>query len=411
MNTSIIALSKRKYQKNYVEKRKTDNGIIRIYDDKHIKQRWKEKVEKINFLNKNIEKLRKKYKEDLKSDDPKVRATAAIVGVIDNTAMRIGNDQSVDEFETFGATTLEKRHATISGNKINFKFKGKKGVAQNLTLTDPAVVSEVKKLLKDKGSKDFIFEYDEGKRIRAKVVNRYLADFDITAKDIRGYHANKLMRDKLKKVKDFDKALDEVADEVGHEAKTLMNQYLDPALVKKYKKASPVFPTPHRTNPDADVIKMVDQILGDKVSNTGPAVRFDIRKERPASGLQVASPFGHRKSPHTGKESFHSGVDLVAPLGTAVLAMADGTVSKSGWQNPNNIKEGFGLRVYINHPKNMTSIYGHLSKILVQAGDNVVRGQIIGYSGKTGDVTGPHLHLELHKDGKPIDPMKLIRST
>ena len=135
----LIALSKRKYTKQYVEKKKTDSGEVRVYSDEHIKKRWKEKMEKLKKLEKNIGKLRTHYKENLNDDhDSKTRAVAALVGLIDNTAMRIGNDASVEE-GSFGATTLQKRHATVSGSKITFRFKGKKGVDQEVTLDTPSV--------------------------------------------------------------------------------------------------------------------------------------------------------------------------------------------------------------------------------------------------------------------------------
>ena len=157
-----LAKAKKKPKPQYVEKKKTPSGEVRIYDESHIKKRWKEKVEKLKKLESNITNLRKKYKADLTDDnDPKTRALAAIVGLIDNTAMRVGNEASVDEHGSFGATTLRKEHAFVSGNKIRFKFKGKKGVQQDVLLDDAAVSSEIKKLLDGKKGKDLIFEYGD----------------------------------------------------------------------------------------------------------------------------------------------------------------------------------------------------------------------------------------------------------
>src|SRR5574342_305965 len=74
----------------YKEKKKTDKGYVWVYDDKHIEKRWKEKKNKLKKLNRSIEKLRKAYEKDLSSDDLRTRALAAIVGIMDDTAMRVG---------------------------------------------------------------------------------------------------------------------------------------------------------------------------------------------------------------------------------------------------------------------------------------------------------------------------------
>lgn len=231
----LIKVAKRKYDRNYVEKKKTDSGgVVRIYDENHVKNRWKKKVNRLKRLNSDIKKLRKKYYEDLKSDNPKTAATAAMVGLMDLTAMRVGNPDSADEFETYGASTLQKKHAKVSGNKIRFRFLGKANVQQDHTLTDARLVRAIKKLLDGKKGKDLIFEYEEGKSVSAKIANRYLAEFDITNKDLRGFHANRIMKEMLKK-HDWDEALELAAEEVGHTPATLSNQYLDPAFVKKHK--------------------------------------------------------------------------------------------------------------------------------------------------------------------------------
>jgi len=235
MRLPLSKNAKRKYERNYVKKIKTDSGgTVRVYDEAHVRSRWKKKETKLKNLEKNIAKLRKKYHEDLKSDDAKTRAIAAVVGLIDDTAIRIGNEDSVDEHETFGATTLQKRHVS-TGGKLRFKFVGKSNVKQDHTLNDAAVAKEIRALLKDKKGKDKVFEYEDGKSVSGKVVNRYLAQFDITAKDLRGFHANKGMKDRLKRGLSWEKALEQTAEEVGHEPKTLENQYLARSLLNKYK--------------------------------------------------------------------------------------------------------------------------------------------------------------------------------
>ena len=98
----------------YKEKVKTDSGYVWHYDSKSLRERAKEKKSKLQRLEKNIEKLRAKYKKDIKSDDLKIKAMALVVFLMDETAIRIGNIDSVKEKETFGATTLLVKHLKIS---------------------------------------------------------------------------------------------------------------------------------------------------------------------------------------------------------------------------------------------------------------------------------------------------------
>ncbi|MGC9968920.1 MAG: peptidoglycan DD-metalloendopeptidase family protein [Minisyncoccia bacterium] len=93
---------------------------------------------------------------------------------------------------------------------------------------------------------------------------------------------------------------------------------------------------------------------------------------------------------------WHNGIDLSAPIGTPVLAADDGTIAATGNQDAYCRKGAYGRFVVINHTNYLTTLYGHLSKILVSKGDIVKRGQVIGYSGQTGYATGPHLHLTVY---------------
>jgi DNA ligase D-like protein (predicted 3'-phosphoesterase) len=217
----------------YEKKEKSESGgTIYKYKEDHIKKRWNEKIEKLKKLEKELKKVRKQYEKDLNSDDDRTRAIAAIVGIMDDTAMRIGNEDSAKE-GTFGASTLKVKHVKGKGNKMTFDFPGKGAIEQNVVLENSKVIKVIRDLMKGKKSDDFIFEID-GKKIWDRAVNRYLSKFDISAKDLRGFHANRLMKEMLKK-KDFKDALNEVAEIVGHEASTLKNQYLDPELVEKHE--------------------------------------------------------------------------------------------------------------------------------------------------------------------------------
>lgn len=115
---------------------------------------------------------------------------------------------------------------------------------------------------------------------------------------------------------------------------------------------------------------------------------------------QIASGFGYRIHPVFKTARFHAGVDFTAPIGTPIYATGNGVVERSDAES-----SGYGLHVRINHGFGFTTLYAHMSKILVNPGQKVTRGQIIGLSGNTGLSTGPHCHYEVHKNGEPVNPV------
>lgn len=112
----------------------------------------------------------------------------------------------------------------------------------------------------------------------------------------------------------------------------------------------------------------------------------------------VSSSFGYRRHPYDGSYRLHSGVDLVAEPGTPVRAPADGVVIFSG------SKSGYGKVVVIDHGYGIRTLYGHASKLFVNPGERLRRGQKIAEVGSTGMSTGPHLHYEIRKNGNPVNP-------
>lgn len=122
---------------------------------------------------------------------------------------------------------------------------------------------------------------------------------------------------------------------------------------------------------------------------------------RPVRGW-LTSRFGFRTSPFTQKPVMHSGLDIAAAPGTEVRAPADGVVSYAGFD------VGYGLLVSIDHGYGYVTRYGHNSKIFVNVGQKIKRGQVISSVGNTGRSTGPHLHYEVRVGGLPVDPYNFI---
>jgi len=124
----------------------------------------------------------------------------------------------------------------------------------------------------------------------------------------------------------------------------------------------------------------------------------------PVSG-RITSGYGPRTHPKSGqKGSMHYGVDIAVPKGTPVRSTGKGTVTRAGWQDPNNHSKGFGQRVTIDHGNGNTSTVGHLDRVDVKVGDKVEAGQKVGLSGNSGSSTGPHVHYEERNNGQPHPP-------
>ena len=123
---------------------------------------------------------------------------------------------------------------------------------------------------------------------------------------------------------------------------------------------------------------------------------------KPVMAGYISSYFGERMDPFNGEEAFHKGLDFASDAGTDVLAVAQGVVTWAG------SREGYGVLVEVNHGNGYVTRYAHNSRVSVVAGDTVQRGQAIAVVGSTGRSTGPHVHFEVLKDGRQIDPMAFI---
>lgn len=143
-----------------------------------------------------------------------------------------------------------------------------------------------------------------------------------------------------------------------------------------------------------DVLGRTHSLFPDTVDDTVHTMSFD--HVMPVAGV-LTSPFGSRVSPTTGETAFHYGLDLAADEGTPITAFADGTVREVG-------ESDYGKYLIVDHAGGFSTLYAHCSSILMGVGDEVQCGGEIALVGQTGDATGPHLHLELWKDGMALDP-------
>jgi murein DD-endopeptidase MepM/ murein hydrolase activator NlpD len=148
---------------------------------------------------------------------------------------------------------------------------------------------------------------------------------------------------------------------------------------------------------DVELLKWTDGKQMVWINGDGVGGEQSQAMRMPVNG-RVTSGFGSRFHPILGYVRMHAGLDLAAGYGSPIVAAADGRVASAGWSG------GYGNLVRIAHAGGIQTMYGHMSRIVARSGEIVRQGQLIGYVGSTGLSTGPHLHYEVLKNGRPVNP-------
>ena len=290
--------------------------------------RRKKKTESVRKLAQQIHKLRRKLTTDMKSDDEKVRLTALAIALMDKTAERVGNEQSAKEGHV-GVTGFKNNQIDVNGNTISLKYTGKSGVKQEKQFSDrlmAKILKECKGNCKDKNSPVLVTA--DGFKVRADKVNRYLKDFGVTAKDIRGYAANTLVTDMLnagktpstpeERQKKFREVMKAVADKVGHQQATLKKHYLLPGIEESYVKSGHV-----KSVKNASIAESVTARIASEKSI--------VEDEQPVTEVEetIIEAIAHWAEQHTyegrawdGIEKFHMSLAMV---------VSDLSIQAAGW--------------------------------------------------------------------------------
>ena len=163
--------------------------------------------------------------------------------------------------------------------------------------------------------------------------------------------------------------------------------------------AATTFALQQLLNGTADALSLVRDLMGDHDAHDGELTAINPWDSVLKGTARLSSAYGMRKDPFTGRLAFHDGIDLAASRGTEITALRDGEVVYSGW------KGGYGNTVVVRHKDGYETVYGHTAKNLVSVGDKVSSGTVIAKVGSTGRSTGPHLHLEMRRHGKPVNPL------
>jgi DNA topoisomerase-1 len=295
---SAVRVAAKYKSKKKIKTQDGDEATVYEYSDRQIANRHREKAERVEHLRKNISDLRARVQDDLKDEDPQTSMTALAVALMDETCERVGNDESAEEGH-FGVTGWKVKHVTFKGDTATFKYVGKSGVKHEKVVDHGPTVKALKELTKGRGDEDCIFETDDA-TVSSDDVNDYLAEFDITAKDIRGFRANDEMLKALKKERaggprelptsrkekdeilkaEFKRALEHVAEVVGHESATLRSQYLVPGLEDEYLHDGTVLKSLKvgtKTESERED-EEIEELVKPDPSKKPP--RHDLRKER-----------------------------------------------------------------------------------------------------------------------------------
>ncbi len=255
----MLRVAARFKEKKRIKTQQGKERTVYVYSERQIALRNAEKARQVERLKSSIGKLRSKVMRDIRSDDPDVRLTALAVALIDHTYERVGNDKSAEERGHVGVTGWQRKHVTFGRDGVTINYTGKSGVKHTKKVTDEKLrkaLRDAYEAVEDEDAR--LFEWEGGK-VNAERVNEYLEPFGVTAKDLRGFHANREMADKLRAARkaggelptdkkerkallkaEFKKALEETAKAVGHEAATLRSQYLVPGLEERYVKSGAI---------------------------------------------------------------------------------------------------------------------------------------------------------------------------
>jgi murein DD-endopeptidase MepM/ murein hydrolase activator NlpD len=153
-------------------------------------------------------------------------------------------------------------------------------------------------------------------------------------------------------------------------------------------------------SPSASLVAVSD---AGRARQSGSSVSIPSRI--PVEGVHLTSNFGMRTHPVLGGRRAHKGIDLAGPTGTPVHAAADGIISRADWFS------SYGLYISIEHGGQIQTRYGHMSRLNVESGQRVKKGDVIGFIGSTGRSTGPHLHYEVRIANEAVNPLPYLQPT
>jgi murein DD-endopeptidase MepM/ murein hydrolase activator NlpD len=360
---------------------------------------------KLDKLNQKIQEIERQEQKALK----KAKQAAAQIDKINKTTAQIGRD--IQELLTHITNTVKKiteinKQIQTTKSKLKetagFLVEAEERVEQRDALLKTRV-----RLMYENGSVSYL-EVLMGSTSFVDFLDRLDALEMIVEQDQLILEANIRDRNTVAELKqDIEAKLANLSD-LFVEAETLKLE-----LVQKEKNKEVMIATLNEEKEHLEEIEDSEQEAAVALAAERQKLMEEREKLKWAGGKfswplpdshRITSNFGMRKHPVTGKMKGHAGVDIGAPKGTKIIAAESGTVIVAQYLR------GYGNTVIINHGSGIWTLYAHMSKTTVDQGDSVTKGKTkIGEVGSTGRSTGNHLHFEVRKDEKPVDPMDYLK--
>lgn len=289
-----------------------------------IRKRWTKKRDSIENLSNNVQKLRYNVSLGLKneSNNEKNFLTCLVIAIMDKSFERVGNEASAANGKV-GITGLNKDQVTIIGNKIILEYTGKSGVEHEKMFSD-AKIAKALKIAKKNSPDENVFTTSKGFKIRNNRINRYLSDFGILSKNLRGYGANNLLVKKLSELEpeeteakrkvQFNKVARFVAKKVGHGLPTLKKHYMIPEIEPNFIEFSKVIEIDDVSKfNDGGTVKVEEKTKKTKPSENPNVDKFTCEDAIPDSKLKKSLPQEIEDILEKDNSSFKEGGGVVKP--------------------------------------------------------------------------------------------------
>jgi len=373
----------------------------------------KSKVEaQIKDIKSDIKTNNKEMKEMVKQKDLIDQEITLIYAQIDNINEQVAayslliadNQEELVAAENKFAELTEKNkerirameeEGEISYWSVLFEANDFPDLLDRLNMVQEIAASDKRRLEDlDKAAKEVIAA-KEDLEVEKLALEETRAELDAAQAELetKRAEADELLSQLVDKGMEFEAYMDEAEDEQAKLAKEIANKKseYDKAKYQEWLATS----VPPTTKPK----KPSSSSGGSTSTSTVGGISWKV----PIRYTAFTSPFGWRKHPIYGTRKFHYGVDLAAPSGTPIYATRSGTVDTASYHS------SMGNYVQINHGDGYRSIYMHMTRYTVRAGQHVSQGQVIGYCGSTGASTGPHLHFGISYNGTYVNPANYIR--
>jgi len=348
------------------------------------------KKRKLREIQEKQENLQKKIKETKEKEKVAINRLTQIQRRLQNTQDELRKSKFKLESTQTNLQEIEEELANVKHNFLLLQVNSKDRIRQ---IYQGQRLKMLEILLQSPSVTDFLDNLYYQKLLVAND-RRLLEEMEQKSKEIEAY------KDKLAEQKE---EIAIIINRIDDQKKLIANEHsIQSNLVDKLRTERESYERAEREleKNSNSLIAEINRLVGTFASTGGG--RGTGQFSYPVHA-RISSPFGPRRHPIHKVISFHSGIDLAAPNGTPIMASDSGVVIFNGWYG------GYGKVVIVDHGKDYTTLYAHLSKAIANKGKSIGKGEVVGYEGQTGYSTGPHLHFEVRKYGKPQNPLNFLQ--